>query len=59
MDVGYHSLQDDNELSLNGLDKSCEATIYPVLDKPPNAGALGGAGAKNYRIYFRPPPPRF
>jgi hypothetical protein len=57
MDVGYHSLQDDNELSLNGLDKSCEATIYPVLDKPPNAGALGGAGASNYRCY--PPPPRF
>lgn len=45
MDVGYHSLQDDNELSLNGLDKSCEATIYPVLDKLRNSEALRARGS--------------
>jgi len=37
----------------NGLDKSCEATIYPVLDKPHKAGALGSPGASNYRRYIR------
>jgi hypothetical protein len=26
----------------NGLDRSCEATIYPVLDKPHNSGIKGG-----------------
>jgi len=25
----------------NGMDRSCEATIYPVLDKPRNSEALG------------------
>ena len=25
----------------NGLDRSCVATIYPVLDKPRNSEALG------------------
>jgi hypothetical protein len=24
----------------NGLDRSCEATIYPVLDKPPPPGLV-------------------
>jgi hypothetical protein len=24
----------------NGMDRSCEATIYPVLDKPRTTGAL-------------------
>ena len=28
----------------NGLDRSCEATIYPVLDKPRNSEALGPRG---------------
>jgi hypothetical protein len=26
----------------NGLDRSCEATIYPVSDKPHSTGILGG-----------------
>ena len=38
----------------NGLDRSCEATIYPVLDKPHTPGALGGTGTSNYRRYIRP-----
>ena len=29
----------------NGLDRSCEATIYPVLDKPRNSEALGPRGS--------------
>jgi len=24
----------------NGMDRSCEATIYPMLDKPRTAGAF-------------------
>jgi hypothetical protein len=27
-------------VSANGLDRSCEATIYPVLDKPPPPGLV-------------------
>jgi hypothetical protein len=38
----------------NGLDRSCEAMIYPVLDKPHTAGALRSPGASNYRRYIRP-----
>ena len=37
----------------SGLDRSCEATIYPVLDKPHKAGALGSPVASNYRRYIR------
>jgi hypothetical protein len=29
---------------LNGMDRSCAATIYPVLDKPRNSKALGPRG---------------
>jgi hypothetical protein len=28
----------------NGMDRSCAATIYPVLDKPGNSEALGPRG---------------
>ena len=28
----------------NGMDRSCVATIYPVLDKPRNSEALGARG---------------
>jgi hypothetical protein len=28
----------------NGMDRSCAATIYPVLDKPHNSEALGPRG---------------
>ena len=43
---GTRILMDLRELSLasNGMDSSCEATIYPVLDKPRNSEALGPRG---------------
>jgi hypothetical protein len=28
----------------NGMDRSCKATIYPVLDKPHTTGILGALG---------------
>ena len=31
-------------MTANGLDRSCEATIYPVLDKPRNPEPLGPRG---------------
>jgi len=31
-------------LEYNGMDRSCAATIYPVLDKPLNSEALGAQG---------------
>ena len=33
--TGWYSGQPNN-----GMDRSCEATIYPVLDKPPTTGAF-------------------
>lgn len=34
----------------NGLDSSCEATIYPVLDKPHNSAIQGMGGLKLLEI---------
>ena len=34
----------------NGMDRSCEATIYPVLDKPHNSGIQGTGALKLLEI---------
>jgi hypothetical protein len=31
----------------NGMDRSCAATIYPVLDKPRSTGFLGAQGPQS------------
>jgi len=33
-------LSADNQRVPNGMDRSCEATIYPMLDKPRTAGSF-------------------
>jgi hypothetical protein len=44
--------KESSHLSMpNGLDRSCEATIYPVLDKPRNSEALGPRGRLLKEIY--------
>jgi hypothetical protein len=37
-----------------GLDRSCAATIYPVLDKPHNAGAPGEPRGLKLQEIFPP-----
>jgi hypothetical protein len=39
-----HDEDTGGRLTHNGLDRSCAATIYPVLDKPRNSEALGPRG---------------
>jgi hypothetical protein len=42
--VGLISALDSSHHLHNGMNRSCEATIYPVLDKPRNSEALERRG---------------
>ncbi len=46
----YVSLVVSCIMTPNGMDRSCEATIYPVLDKPRNSEALGLRGPQPKEI---------
>jgi hypothetical protein len=44
--IDDQSTQCDQSDPSNGMDRSCAATIYPVLDMPLNSGMLRAQGAQ-------------